>query len=161
MVTQGRGSVKVIEEQETVGTCPWLNQINDNVVKYRLWTFVPTFTSEDTKAEKVAFRGDGEQLVAHWYRLVFNDDYPCRMAFKPYHRLVYSKVTARYEVLMEQMLTLMLEGSSLLDDGPTLTTRDWRDHMKIAMKLHEAIARHQLRDVSITITVLPVMVHFR
>jgi hypothetical protein len=111
-------------------------------------------------ASAAARGGYGVQLVAHWYRLAFDDGYPYRMAFKPYHRLVHSEVTARYEVLMEQTLTLVVEGSSLLDDGLALTARDRRDDMKVAVKLHEAVAGHQLGDVTVAIAVLPVMVQF-
>jgi hypothetical protein len=76
------------------------------------------------------------------------------------HRLIHCEVTPGDVELLEEALTLVVKGRSLLDDGLFLIARHRRDNVKVTMELNEAIPGHELSDVAVAIGSFPVMVQF-
>jgi hypothetical protein len=160
MIAEGRGSIQVIEVQVAVGVAPWLDELNDHMVKYRLSSVVPTFASEYAEVQNVAIGSHGGQLIVHGGRLPFDDGYPVGMALEPDHGFIHSEVTTWDVVLLEEALALVIEGCSLLDNGLSLIARYRRSDVEVAVELNEAIAGHELRDVGVAVGGLPVMMQF-
>ncbi len=77
------------------------------------------------------------------------------------HGLVDGEVAARDVVLLEQLLALVVEGRSLLDDSLSLAARDRWFNVEVAVELHEAVPRHELSGIGVALAGFPVMVQFR